>query len=531
MMREDEVKSKLPEQGATRARGVFQQPVKLLKKNTIANYLGQGWTALMGLVFIPVYIRYLGVEAWGLVGFMSMMQAWFILLDMGLTPTLSREMARFQAGEHSAQSIRDLLRSLEMIYGGVAVAVVGTVWLIAPWVAVHWLSAAQLTTASVAQAIGMMGLVLATRMVEQVYRGAIQGLQQQVWLNGAQSVLTTLRWAGAIGVLAWVDNSIEAFFWWQGLVSLLTVVILARKTYHWLPHGERQARFDLDAMVRIRRFAGGMAATTLLALLLTQVDKLLLSKLVSLEDFGYYTLAASVASALYLLAIPIVTALSPRLTELVAKSEHQVLIDTYHQASQWLATVLIPVALVMAAFAEPLLYVWTGNVSLTQKAGPLLALLALGTLLHGFMYVPYTMQLAHGWTGCAIRVNILAVCFIVPAVMWSLPRYGAIGAAWAWLALTAGSMLIGVHFMHRRLLPGEKWRWYVDAVFKPLVIGSLTVLAVRQWIPLPDDRAPLGAALIGVGLFVMVVVMWAVPISRVFLVFHFRNLRGEVSPL
>jgi O-antigen/teichoic acid export membrane protein len=69
-----------------------------LRRNVAANYLGQGWTALMGLAFIPVYIRYLGIEAWGLVGFMAIMQAWLALLDMGLAPTLGREMARFYAG-------------------------------------------------------------------------------------------------------------------------------------------------------------------------------------------------------------------------------------------------------------------------------------------------------------------------------------------------------------------------------------------------------------------------------------------------
>lgn len=498
-----------------------------LKKNTIANYLGQGWIALMGLAFVPVYIRYLGVEAWGLVGFMSMLQAWLILLDMGLTPTLSREMARFQAGMHSAQSIRDLLRSLEMIYGGVAVAVVGIVWLIAPWVAVHWLSAAQLSVATVTQAIGMMGLVLAARMTEQVYRGAIQGLQRQVWLNGAQSVLATLRWAGAVGVLAWVDASVEAFFLWQGMVSLLTVAILARQTYRWLPLAGRPARFDLAAIVRIRRFAGGMAATALLSILLMQVDKLLLSKLVSLADFGYYTLAASAAGALYFLMAPIVTAVSPRLTELVAKSEQQLLVDTYHRASQLLAAVLIPVALVMAAFAEPLLYAWTGNDALAQQAAPLLALLALGTLCNGFMHVPYTTQLAHGWTGFAVRGNIVAVSFVVPAVLWVVPRFGAVGAAWVWLALNAGYVLISAHFMHRRLLPGEKWRWYRDAVFKPLVVGSITVLALRYWIVLPQDRASLAAVLGGTALLVMGAVLWAVPVSRAFLLLRFKTLQGH----
>lgn len=499
-----------------------------LKKNTIANYLGQGWIALMGLAFVPVYIRYLGVEAWGLVGFMSMMQAWFTLLDMGLTPTLSREMARFQAGEHSAQFIRNLLRSLEVIYSGVAVAVIGLAFLAAPWVAVHWLNAVQLPAASVAQAIGMMGLVLAARMAEQVYRGAIQGLQRQVWLNGAQSILATLRWAGAVGVLAWLESSIEAFFLWHGLISLLSVAILARQTYRWLPRGEWPARFELAALVRIRRFAGGMAATTLLSILLTQVDKLLLSKLVSLEDFGYYTVAAAVAGALYFLVAPIATAVSPRLTELVARSEQQVLIDTYHRASQWLAAMLIPAALVLAAFAEPLLYVWTGNVSLAQQSAPLLALLALGTLCNGFMHVPYTTQLAHGWTGFAVRVNIVAVTFIIPAILWAVPRFGAVGAAWAWLALNAGYVLIGMHFMHRRLLSDEKWQWYRDAVFMPLVIGSITVLALRQWIVLPQDRALMAAALVGISSLVMGVVLWAVPASRAFLRLQFKTLRRHV---
>lgn len=482
----------------------------------------------MGLAFVPAYIHYLGVEAWGLVGFMSMLQTWLTLLDMGLSPTLGREMARFQAGAHSAQSIRDLLRSLEVIYGGVAVVVLGMVWFIAPWMATHWLSATKLSVATMAQAIGMMGLVLAARMVEQVYRSAIQGLQRQVWLNGAQSVLATLRWAGAVGVLAWVDSSIEAFFLWQGLVSLLTVVVFVRQTYHLLPPGEYPARFDLASILRIRRFAGGIAATTLLSILLMQVDKLLLSKLVSLEEFGYYALATSAAGTLYFLATPIVIAVSPRLTELVSRSEQLLVIDTYHRVSQWLSALLIPAALVMAAFAEPLLYVWMGNVSLAQQVAPLLAVLALGTMCNGFMHVPYTTQIAHGWTGFAVRVNIVAVGIIIPAILWAVPRFGTVGAAWAWLALNASYVLISMHFMHRRILSGEKWRWYRDAVFKPLLFGAITVLALRQWITLPLDRVAMAVVLAGISLLVMGLVMWTVPASRTILRLQLKSLRGHV---
>jgi O-antigen/teichoic acid export membrane protein len=94
-----------------------------LKRNLIANYLGQGWVAIMGLAFIPIYIKFLGIEAYGLIGLFALLQAWLALLDMGMTPTLGREMARFTGGSHTAQSIRDLLRSIEIIALGIAVLI------------------------------------------------------------------------------------------------------------------------------------------------------------------------------------------------------------------------------------------------------------------------------------------------------------------------------------------------------------------------------------------------------------------------
>ena len=79
----------------------------MIKRNLIANFLGQGWTALMGLAFIPVYIKYLGIEAYGLIGIFAVLHAWLTLLDVGMTPTLGREMARFTGGgDHGSRAPR-----------------------------------------------------------------------------------------------------------------------------------------------------------------------------------------------------------------------------------------------------------------------------------------------------------------------------------------------------------------------------------------------------------------------------------------
>jgi len=59
----------------------------------------------MSLAFVPLYIKYLGIEAYGLIGVFAILQAWLRLLDMGMKPAINREMARFTGGAHNAQSI------------------------------------------------------------------------------------------------------------------------------------------------------------------------------------------------------------------------------------------------------------------------------------------------------------------------------------------------------------------------------------------------------------------------------------------
>ncbi len=425
----------------------------------------------MGLAFIPLYIKYLGIEAYGMIGLFALLQAWLSLLDMGMTPTLGREMARFTGGNHSAQSIRDLLRSIEVIAMAIAVLIAGGIALSANWIASSWLQAESLPLDVVAQAFVVMGIVTAIRFIESIYRSSIVGLQRQVLFNIVNSAIATMRGLGAVGVLVWVSASIEAFFIWQGLVSIATLIILAFATYAILPRAERSGQFSLVALRGIWKFAGGMIGITFLALLLMQVDKILLSKLLSLSEYGLYTLAAVVASALYTVITPITQAFYPRLCELHACNDQAALIDSYHKGAQLVSVFAGSVAIVLILFAETFLRLWTQDPELAQRTGTLLSLLMLGNLLNGLMWIPYQTQLAHGWTSLAVRTNIVAVAVIVPAIFWVTPRFGAEGAAWVWVSLNAGYVFIGIHFMYRHILGTEKWRWYAQDIFIPLLAG------------------------------------------------------------
>jgi O-antigen/teichoic acid export membrane protein len=457
-----------------------------VKKNIIANFIGQGWTAIMGLIFLPMYIDYLGMESFGLIGIFVIMQAWMALLDMGMMPTLNREMALFTAGEHTPQSIRELLYTLEIICYSLAVLISLIMWLSSDYLASDWIKADSLSDNVVANALLIMGFVIALRFCEGIYRGALYGLQKQVWYNVVNAIIATLRHGGVLGILVWVSPTIEAFFLWQVFISLIALSILAMKLHHVLPKSKSPVKFSLDSLLRVRKFAIGMMGITLLWTIQTQFDKVLLAHYLSLENYGYYTIAITLAAALFLIIGPIIQAVYPMMVEQVAKNDQENLIKDYHLNSQLITVIIAPIALVISFYSQGVIYVWSGNEDLALNAGPILSVLILGYFFNGLLALPYHMQIAHNWVQLALKTNFIGAVAMVPILILIVPTYGAVGAALVWLILNIGYFSIQIQFMHRRLLITEKWKWYISDVLFP-IIGVLIVLIIANLVS-PEEK-------------------------------------------
>ncbi|MFM1896558.1 MAG: hypothetical protein RLZZ385_1632 [Pseudomonadota bacterium] len=440
----------------------------------------------MGLAFIPLYIHYLGIEAYGLIGVFAVLSTWLGLLDLGMMPTLNREMARYQGVPGGGEVLRDLLRSFELMAVGLACGVMAAMVLGADWLAGEWLRTETVSVATAANAFAIMGFIVAVRLVEGIYRSSVIGMQRQVALNGVIIATSTLRGIGGVAILALVSASLEAFFLWQGVIACLSLVALALLTYRSLPSAGRGGRFSLTSLQGVWRFAGGVLGINLLAMLLTQVDKVLLSKLLSLSDFGYFSVATTVAGALYLLITPIAQAWYPRLCELHAAGDDAGLQRVYHKGAALAAAMCGSAALVLMVFAREFLLLWTRDPGLSDRVAPLLSLFVFGTLLNCLFWLPYQMQLAHGWTRLAMRLNLLGVVILIPAILMTVPRYGAQGAGWVWVGLNAGYLLIGVQLMHTRILPGQQWRWYGKDVLLPLAGALLGLLVTEQLWAFPE---------------------------------------------
>ena len=444
------------------------------KKNIFANYVSQIYVTLIGIVVVPLYVKYMGAEAYGLVGFFATMQAWFQLLDMGLTPTMARATARFNGGATDALSLRRLLRALESIFIGVAA--LGSVAMMSGShaIALGWLNVQQLSVAEVQNAIILMAWIIGLRWVCGLYRGAINGFEHQVWLSCFNSLVATARFVLVIPLFIYVGTSPTQFFSYQLMLAVIELVVLVTQTYRLLPEVQlcQPMAWRWETLRGVLKFSLSIAFTSAAWVLVTQTDKLVLSKLLPLKDYAYFTLAVLMAGGVGMISGPISVALLPRLTKLSAEGDELGLIRLYRKATQLVGVICIPAALVLTFFADQVIWAWTGDAEITRKAAPILALYALGNGILAIGAFPYYLQFSKGDLKLHMIGSGIFVVLLIPALVVGTWQYGAIGAGYAWLGANTIYFLTWTQKVHSRFVKGLHIQWILHDV------GSIAVVTV-----------------------------------------------------
>jgi O-antigen/teichoic acid export membrane protein len=486
-----------------------------LKSSLLASFLAKGWSAFLSLAFVPVYIKFLGVEAYGLIGAFLTLQAVIFLLDLGLGPALTRELARSVRGGAEVGEPRDLLRTLEVVYWAMAVCIAVAIWCGAPLVASQWLQANGLSNEQIVLAIRTAGFSLALQWSTNLYSGGLAGLHRQVLLAGITAGAGTLRVLATVLALWLIAPTLQAFFLAQAVANCLQSVVMAWALWRQLGAHRSGRGVFRPALVRsIMGFASGMTAITFTAVILTQLDKAVLSKTLPLESFGYYAVASTLASGLYIFVSPMFGVLFPRFAELVAKNDQAGLRRLYHASCQLMSMVILPVTATLALFSAEILFLWTGSAVIAAKSHVILSLLVVGNALNGLMNMPYAMQLAHGWTNLSLYSNLVAICICTPMLYFLSVRVGAVGGAMVWVMLMVGSMLTGLMLTHRRFGLGSAWRWYIADVGYPAGAAFLVVGVAKVLMP-PMTRS-VGEALLFVFVTLLAgcVALLTVPLVR-----------------
>ncbi len=457
-------------------------------RNIVANFAGGVLTMAAFVVVVPIYLRLLGAEAYGLVGFFTTIAVMATAFDLGLSYTLNREMARLAADGESDAALPDVPVTLQACCWAVGAAMGLAVIAGAGTIATRWVNVERLSRDEVTVAVLLMGAALPAVVARSFYLAGLNGLQRQPTVNTVQVAATIARATLTVAALRVIAPTITVFFAVQATLLYAEAAALALAMWRAVPARARGGHLR-PAVVRTRLgFSAGVSVTMVLGLTLASLDQVVLSRILPLREFGYYMIALGAAGALGQLVQPVTTAMYPRFSQLVARGDTAPLTAEYHSASQLVAVLVMPVGAVLAVFPGEVLGLWTGDADVARQGAAVLALRVVGTMLTTSMQVPHVLQLAFGWSSLGAWANLIALLVVAPATVLLSLKYGGAGAATVWIGLNLGSMLFAMRRMHQRVLPGQLPEWY-RSMAAPALAAAAVAVASRAVMPALDGAA------------------------------------------
>ena len=391
-----------------------------LARNLTLQVASQGITIVISIITVAVLARRLEVEAFGGYTFLFTFIFFFLSFnDLGIPTTLLREIT--QSPARTEELVQNML-GLRLVMA-IASIVVG-------WGVVTWLDLppgyrlAQIVFLLILpiQAIGTQYVVLQSRI--QIGRVVAAELTNRV--VGFAVMMAAIAYGQG---LLWV---VAALVIGEAAGAAL-VLALTWDAVRPVP------RFDVGVWRHVVRMSLPLSATTLMVAILNRVDMVLLQKMSPTPDVGL-TRVAHYGSAYR------VPNLSERVPQMMmgtifpmmmafAATDIAALRRLYWKSSMQLAAIALPMVAVVTVSAPYIVRVWMG-----PEYAPVVPLMRVLIWASALLYI----ALPAANLLIALRFQRINFWMMIPATVLNvalnlmlIPRFGALGAAWATVAAYA----------------------------------------------------------------------------------------------
>lgn len=418
-------------------------------KNILANVIGRFWTIFSTFIFIPFYINILGFESYSIISFTLIISGLLAILDSGLTATLSREFAR---NDISKEEKVETFITFESVYFVVISVAIVTVFSLSKTIAYNWLKLSTISSDSAKLYFKIISIDIGFQLLMRFYIGGFIGLEKQVKANIFQ-VLWAICRSGLVIFLIRIKPSLELFFIWQAVSSILATIIIGILLKVELNQKIKfQFKIDFDVLKKNWRFAFGMLLIALVAGLNTQIDKLIISKVLPVESLGYYTLAVSMAMGIIAIVSPISTSLLPRFTSLFSENKNAEACSLFLKVNLMVSIIVFAIMSNMIFFSKTLIWIWTGDLELSKKVAIFLPYMAFSIAMLAIATTTYNIAIANGYTKLNNILGIISLIITLPGYWLGTQKYGPLGAAIVYSIVQFLITTVYIYFIREKFL-------------------------------------------------------------------------------
>lgn len=451
-----------------------------MKTKILFNLGGTVYSSFIAFVFVPIFIKNLGAEAYGLIAVFASVQTILAILDGGLSTTLNREFARLNNIEGSAQVMRNTLKSIEFVYFLLSLLITLIALFLSPYIAAHWIKPKSLSISIITDSFLILSISLFFQFPQGLYSGGFMGIQKQIHLNILRVVFATIKNLGGVLLVIFYTKNIVYFFLWMLIVSIIQLVTYRFSLYRLLNNiNNVRAIIDIKILKNLKNFTLGLTTITITSILFSQFDKVLLSKILTLDQFGYYSISTTIGLIIFQIIGPVSQTYFPKYSELIALNEDRKLKYYFHQGAQLMTILVLPASLILFFFSRELIWIWSLNKVLVENTWIVVSIFSLGSAFNGLINIHYQLFLSYGWVKAPVYQNIIFLIFSIPLVLILTYYFGAKGAAFSWLATNFLSFIISPLVFHKKYLCDEYFNWLFKDTLKPMIILVLQILLFK----------------------------------------------------
>ena len=405
----------------------------------MANYLAVAWTGGLSILLIPVYLRVLGQEQWGIVAICMAIQGFMGLLDAGLGQIMPRDMA-LASGNKARESHVYYLFSRSYMALGLIGFVAGQ--LSVPYLIAHWFNNGQGLADGTECVLRLVIAQFFFQFSNNAHAGYWNGLQEQKKANLRLCIFGTAKHMGALALVnLWSPYA---------LAYVLPFTVVA--ALEWLSNRNtiRSGLVDspptslaMEDFLALARNAGLLAAGVLVGMVVSQLDRIVLSRALDAATYGAYVIVANLGLAFMQLQYPLMRAFFPRVVLASAQGAPP---KTRMLAAAVLLLCVAPCLLVAAA-APWILVTWLSNPKIAMEGVAPLRLILSAVAVNAVYHLIYQRIVAAGENRVVIRINVIVLTIIAPMLYFTAPVYGTVAGGMAWFLSSVMQLTMGAYWL------------------------------------------------------------------------------------
>jgi O-antigen/teichoic acid export membrane protein len=423
---------------------------RLLARNTLWNLAGSAAPMAVAVFCIPILIRGLGHErfgvltlAWALIGYAS-------LFDLGLGRALTQLVARkLGAGQDGEIPKLVWTSSLLMLLLGVLGAAVAG--LLSPWLVHHALNVPVALQSETLQSFYLLGLSIPVVISTASLRGLLEAHQRFGLINALRIPMGLFTFAGPLLILPFSKSLVPV------VAALLAGRIVAWAAHLLLclrvvPELGRSIAWERSSVGPLLRFGGWMTVTNVVSPVLVTLDRFLIGALVSMPAVAYYATPFEVVTKFLVVPSALMGVMFPAFSASFTQNGERTAV-LFWRSVKSLFLVLFPVMLCTVALAQNGLRLWLG-LEFAQHSFRVLQWLTVGVLLNSLAQVPFAFLQGVGRPDLTATLHLIELPLYVALLWWLISTRGIEGAAIAWSTRVAVDALL-LFGLAKRFLPGK----------------------------------------------------------------------------